>query len=387
MNKKFIKGGRLFLEDGVKENLFIEITDGKITAINKEPPKSGEILDYSKYALSPGFVDTHMHGYGGYDAMDLKAESIDEISKGIIENGVTSFFATTLTAKTEELNKACRIIGEEAKRVKGAKCKGIFLEGPFFTTRHKGAQNPSYFCPPDIEKLRKWKEESGGLVKKIAIAAEYENACSFIKEARKIGVFVALGHSDATYEEGQKAIRSGATIFVHTYNGMSGLHHRKPGLVGAALTEKNVYAELILDGHHVHPAAADVVVKCRRSDGILLVTDSMRAAGLGDGTYKLGDLEVVVKEGAAVLSDGSSLAGSVLKLSDAVKNAVTWGLLSEEEAIKSASLIPARSVGMDGEIGSLSVGKCADINVLDEKLNVIETFVDGEKKSFSFTKN
>lgn len=377
--KKYIKGGHVFLEEGVRENLYIGIVHGKITDISEEKPRDGKIFDYSAYSISPGYVDTHVHGYDGYDVMDLKEESLGEISAGIVKNGVTSFLATTLTAKTQDLTRACEIIARQKNCVKGAKVSGIFLEGPFFTERHKGAQNPSYFCAPSVEKLLAWQEASGGFIKKIAVAAEYKNVCAFIKEARKMGVYVALGHSDATYEDAAAAVEAGATIFVHTYNGMSGLHHRKPGLVGAALSMRNVYAELILDGHHVHPAAASIILKCRTAEETVFVTDCMRAGGLENGIYKLGELEVSVKDGVANLTDGSSLAGSVLRLCDAVKNAVKWGIASEEEAIKAASITAARSVGLDKEIGSIACGKCADFNILDGELNVIETFVDGEK--------
>lgn len=368
------------MEEGVRENLYIGIAHGKITDISEEKPRDGEIFDYSAYSISPGYVDTHVHGYDGYDVMDLKEESLGEISAGIVKNGVTSFLATTLTAKTQDLTRACEIIARQKNCVKGAKVSGIFLEGPFFTERHKGAQNPSYFCAPSVEKLLAWQEASGGFIKKIAVAAEYKNVCAFIKEARKMGVYVALGHSDATYEDAAAAVEAGATIFVHTYNGMSGLHHRKPGLVGAALSMRNVYAELILDGHHVHPAAASIILKCRTAEETVFVTDCMRAGGLENGIYKLGELEVSVKDGVANLTDGSSLAGSVLRLCDAVKNAVKWGIASEEEAIKAASLTAARSVGLDKEIGSITCGKCADFNILDGELNVIETFVDGKKQ-------
>lgn len=376
--KKYLKGKEIFLKDNVLKNAFIEIEDERITNILEAIPKGLEYMDYSQYILAPGYVDTHVHGYGGYDIMDLREESLLEISKGIAKHGVTTFLPTTLTAKTEDLNKACENIKKKFEEVEGAKVGGIFLEGPFFTEKHKGAQNPMYLEKPDIEKLKKWQELSNGLVKKIAIAPEYDNAVEFIKEAKSIGIYVALGHSDATYEEAYDAVMAGANIFVHMYNGMSGLHHRNPGMVGAGLTFKNVFAEIICDGHHIHPAAADVVMKCRGKEETLLITDCMMAGGMPDGDYKLGELDVVVKNGAANLKTGS-LAGSVLKLEEAVRNVVSWGIATPIEAVLMASLVPAKSVGLENEIGSIEKGKFADINVLDDKLNIITTFINGKE--------
>ena len=376
--KKYLKGKEIFLEDKVLENEFIEIEDEKITNILHEIPEGLEYMDYSQYILAPGYVDTHVHGYGGYDIMDLREESLGEISKGVAKLGVTTFLPTTLTAKTEDLNKACENIYKTHTNVEGAKVGGIFLEGPFFTEKHKGAQNPIYLEKPDIEKLKKWQELSDGLVRKIAIAPEYDNSVEFIKEARTLGIYVALGHSDATYDEAYDAVMAGASIFVHMYNGMSGLHHRNPGMVGAGLTLKNVFAEIICDGHHVHPAAADVVMKCRGKKETLLITDCMMAGGMPDGDYKLGELDVVVKNGAANLKTGS-LAGSVLNLKDAVKNVVNWGIATPLEAVLMASLVPAKSVGLDIKVGSIEKGKFADINVLDDELNIITTFINGKE--------
>lgn len=376
--KKLIKGGQIFLEDRVLKDGFIEVEEGKITDIYENISEEKDFLDYSNYIVAPGYVDTHVHGYGGYDIMDLRTESLAKISLGIAKHGVTSFLPTTLTAKTEDLNKACENIYETYKDVKGAKVGGIFLEGPFFTLKHKGAQNPLYLTPPDIKKLEKWQQISHGLVKKIAIAPEYENATEFIKEAKKMGIYIALGHSDATYDQAYEAVIAGASIFVHIYNGMSGLHHRNPGMVGAGLTLKNVFAEIICDGHHVHPAAADIVMKARGKDEVVLITDCMMAGGMPDGNYKLGELDVIVKDGAANLTTGS-LAGSVLKLEDAVKNVVKWGIATPLEAVLMASLVPAKSVGLEEEVGSLKKGKSADINILDEDLNVITTFIDGKE--------
>lgn len=378
MSEFYIKSDEIFTLNGVFSG-YIKIKDGVIEEISKVADESIEIKDYTGKIVAPGYFDTHVHGYGGHDIMDATKEGLLEISKGIVQTGVTSFLATTLTDTTEKLDKACKNVGDNKDFCEGAKVQGIFLEGPFFTEEFKGAQNPDYMTNPDINKLSNWKKLSKGLVNKIAIAPERENSEEFIKDALKLGVKVALGHSNATYEQAKKAVDVGANIFVHTYNGMSPLHHRNPGMVGAALSTENTYGEVICDGHHVHPAAVKVVMRAKTYDNTLLITDCMMAGGMPEGDYKLGDFDVKVENGTARIQNGS-LAGSILRLDNAVKNIVKWGLASPFDAVKMASLIPAKSVDLDDKIGSVSIGRCADINILDKDMNVLEVYIDGERK-------
>lgn len=376
----YLKVKEIYLKDKIIENKIIEIENGKIKDFIDGIPVGKRFMDYSEFKAVPGYVDTHIHGYGGYDIMDGEKKSLLEISKGIVNNGVTTFLATTLTAKLEDLNKSCEIVGKYYNECEGAKVGGIFLEGPFFTEKYKGAQNPEYMSAPDYDKLKHWFDLSNGMVRKIAIAPEMEGVEEFTKKARELGVYVALGHSDATYEEAYNAVMAGASIFVHVYNGMSPLHHRKPGMVGAALSLKDVFAELICDGHHVHPAAANIVMKARGKDEVVLITDCMMAGGMPEGEYKLGDFDVEVKDGTARLESGS-LAGSVLKLHDAVKNVVSWGIATPFEAIQMASQVPARSVGIDDKAGIIDIGRDGDINILDDNMDIIATYVNGELKA------
>ena len=365
----------IVLEDRILENCYMEVEDGKIKSFSKK-----EVEEYEDLGeiIAPGLVDTHIHGYGGKDIMDCKKGYLDEISKGILECGVTSFLPTTLTDSTEKLNEACKVIGDEYKSVTGAKVRGIFLEGPFFTEKYKGAQNASYMSDPDIEKLKKWKELSNGLVNKIAIAPEREGAIDFIKEANALGVRVALGHSDASFDDAVDAVDAGANIFVHVYNGMSGLHHRNPGMVGAAMSTDS-YGELICDGHHVNPNAANILMNAKGRDRIALITDCMSAGGMPEGDYKLGEFPVVVKDGTARLKDSGNLAGSILRLKEAVKNVVEWEIADVFEAIQMASLIPAKSLGIDDVCGKLHEGYDADFIVLDENLDLKATFLNGKR--------
>lgn len=371
----FYKADYIILEDKVLENYYMEVKKGKIKSFSREKPEEYEDLGE---IIAPGLVDTHIHGYHGEDIMNAKKGALEIISKGLLETGVTSFLPTTLTDSTERLDEACRVVGEEYKDVTGAKVRGVFLEGPFFTEKYKGAQNEKYMSDPDIEKLKKWKDLSDGLVNKIAIAPERKGVADFIHKANAIGVTVALGHSDASYEDAMAAVDEGANIFVHTYNGMSGLHHRKPGMVGAAMNSDAI-SELICDGHHVNPVSANILMDVKGRDKIALITDCMSAGGMADGDYKLGEFDVIVKDGTARLKEGGNLAGSILKLKDAVKNVVEWEIADVFEAIQMASLIPAKSVGIDDVCGKLKIGYDADFIVLDQSLDLKSTYLNGEK--------
>lgn len=370
----------IILADKEIEQAYLEITDdGRFGAIVTERP-DGEIVDYSDFHIAAGLVDTHIHGYASHDVMDNDFDGIKVMSEGLLACGVTSWLPTTLTDTTENLDAVCETIGRHAGEEKGAKIQGIFLEGPFFTEKYKGAQNPKYMSDPSIEKLAHWHDLSKGLVNKIAIAPERAGVLDFIHFANSKGIHTALAHSDATYAQAQAAVEAGASIFVHVYNGMSGLHHREPGMVGAALSLKDVFAEIICDGHHVHPAAAEVVMAARGVEETVLITDCMRAGGLGDGDSRLGEFEVVVKDGAARLKHNGSLAGSVLELIQAVQHVVDWGLASLPDALRMASLAPARSVNIDHVCGQIVEGRAADCIVVDDKGRLQATYLDGIKR-------
>lgn len=370
----FYKADYFVLEDAMLEDYYMEVEDGVIVGFSKNEPGDYEYLGE---IVAPGLVDTHIHGYHGKDIMNAEEGALNVISKGLLECGVTSFLPTTLTDSKEKTDAALKRVGAEYKDVEGAKVRGVFLEGPFFTEKYKGAQNPAYMSDPKIDYLKEWIELSDGLVNKIAIAPEREGAEDFIKKANAMGVRVALGHSDASFDQAVAAVDAGANIFVHTYNGMSGLHHREPGMVGAAMSTDAI-SELICDGHHVNPNAANILMNAKGRDKIALITDCMSAGGMADGDYMLGDFPVTVKDGTARLKDGGSLAGSILKLKEAVKNVVDWEIADIFEAIQMASLIPAKSVGIDDVCGKLKEGYSADFIVLDYDMNLEKTFLNGK---------
>lgn len=370
----FFKADYFILEDSMLEDYFMEVKDGVIVGFSKNEPDEYEYLGE---IVAPGLVDTHIHGYHGKDIMNAEEGALNVISKGLLECGVTSFLPTTLTDSKEKTDAAVKRVGKEYKDVEGAKVRGIFLEGPFFTEKYKGAQNPAYMSDPKIDYLKDWIELSDGLVNKIAIAPEREGAEDFIKKANAMGVRVALGHSDATFDQAVAAVDAGANIFVHTYNGMSGLHHREPGMVGAAMSTDAI-SELICDGHHVNPNAANILMNAKGRDKVALITDCMSAGGMADGDYMLGDFPVRVEGGTARLKDGGSLAGSILKLKEAVKNVIDWEIADIFEAIQMASLVPAKSVGIDDVCGKLKEGYSADFIVLDYDMNLEKTFLNGK---------
>ena len=376
--KYYVYAKQIVLDDQVIDKAYLTIEDGKFGPILMEEPQDAPIKDYSQSIVAPGLVDTHIHGYKSHDVMDNDFEGIKVISEGLLSCGVTSWLPTTLSSSAELLNDVCETIGNHYQEVTGAKIRGIFLEGPFFTEKYKGAQNPKYMSDPSVDKLAKWHELSQGLVNKIAIAPERKGVKEFIEFAKSKGVYTALAHSDATYEEAAAAVEAGANIFVHIYNGMSGLHHRNPGMVGAALSLDKVFAEMICDGHHVHPAAARVVTRARGPKETVLITDCMRAGGMGEGQSRLGEFEVVVKDGTARLKDTGNLAGSILELKQGVKKVVDWGLVSPAEALRMASLTPAQSVGIDSVCGRIAPGYEADFIVVSDQLELEATYLDGE---------
>lgn len=376
----YIHAKSIILDEKEVEKAYLEIKeDGTFGSIHFEKP-DGEIIDYSDYHLAPGLVDTHIHGYDSHDVMDNDFEGIKTMSEGLLSCGVTSWLPTTLTDSTENLDAVCETIGKHAGQESGAKIRGIFLEGPFFTEKYKGAQNPKYMSDPSIAKLDKWHSLSAGLVNKIAIAPERDGVKEFIEFAKSKKIHTALAHSDATFQQAKDAVDAGANIFVHVYNGMSGLHHREPGMVGAALDLKDVYAEMICDGHHVHPAAAEIVVKARGPQETVLITDCMRAGGMGEGLSRLGEFEVVVKDGTARLKESGSLAGSILELIEAVQNVVAWGLVALPDALRMASLAPAKSVNIDHVCGSIAQGRAADFILVDDQGHLKATYLDGQKR-------
>ncbi|WP_307975699.1 N-acetylglucosamine-6-phosphate deacetylase [uncultured Streptococcus sp.] len=376
---EYIKADCFYYADQVKPAGYLEVTDGKFGQWLAQAPEGAEVVDYSGYQIAPGLVDTHIHGYAGADVMDCDSDGILTMSQELLSTGVTSFLPTTLTSDTERLAAAAKSVADVAGTEKGAKIQGIYFEGPYFTEKYKGAQNATYMKNPSLEEFATWQKAANGLIKKIALAPEREGVAEFVSTVTKEGVTVALGHSDGTYAQAKAAVEAGASVWVHAYNGMRGLNHREPGMVGAVYNIQNTYAELICDGHHVSPVACDILMQQKKHNHVALITDCMAAGGQPDGDYMLGEFPVTVADGTARLKEGGNLAGSILKLKDGLKNVVSWGIASAEEAIRMASLIPAISVGIDDVCGQIKAGYAADFIVLDKDLDLQATYLDGQK--------
>lgn len=376
MNKCIING-KIILKDKIVENN-IFFNNEKITEISSREPQDEEIIDAKGLYVSPGFIDIHTHGRGGSDTMYPTFKDINTISKTAIISGVTSFLPTTMTMGIDDTLKAYRNVVESIDKVEGSKILGVHMEGPFINIKNKGAQPGEYVIEPTMENLNALTGNDLEYVKKITIAPEIPNALQLISKLNAKGISVSMGHTCATYEEAVAGIKAGANSGTHTYNAMTGLNHRNPGMVGAIMNHDDVYAELILDGIHVSFASANILLKTKGLDKLCLITDSMEAAGLPDGKYALGGQDVYVKDHSARLEDGT-LAGSVLSLNRAVYNA--WKHLNLElyQAVQLASYNPARSLH-NYDIGELAVNKNPDIILFDEEVNVKEVYIDGNRR-------
>lgn len=375
----YIKADKFFYPYQTLTGGFLEIRDGKFGEHVQEIPEEAEVKDYSGYWIAPGLVDTHIHGFDGADVMDGQEELLDKMSQGLFRAGVTSWIPTPLTGDHERLREVCEIIGNYRPTGTGAKIQGIFFEGPYFTTEHKGAQNPTYMTDPSVKEFEQWNLSAQSMIRKIAVAPERNGSLDFIRALERSGITVALGHSNASLEQATAAIEAGASVFVHTFNGMSAFNHREPGMVGAALSTPDTYTELICDGQHVHPTAAKVLIQAKGAAHTVLITDAMRAAGMPDGDYMLGEFAVTVKEGAAHLKEGNSLAGSVLMLKDAVKNVVDWGIATPEEAIMMATLSAAKSINIADRCGQIKPDHAADFIALSPDMTLKAVYSDGVK--------
>lgn len=358
----------------------VVINKGKITNIDLEQNIAADsitkIIDGNGQYLSPGFIDIHNHGNSGYDFMDATEEAIDNIGKFHLQNGVTSYLGTVLTQSYENMIKAVKNIAEYKNKDNSSQILGIHLEGPFFSASKKGAQPEEFIKEPDLDFIKKVINISNDKLKMVSAAPEKAGALELISYLKENNITAAMAHSNATYEEAINSINHGATVATHLYNGMRSFTHREPGIIGASLTDERVYCEIIYDRIHLHDAAVQVTLKMKGPDKTILVSDAMRAAGLEDGDYELGGQKVTVKEGAARLENGN-LAGSTLNLRTAVYNMIRYLNVPIHEAVKMASLTPAKAIGIDKYKGSIELGKDADLTLFDEDLNIKSVVISG----------
>lgn len=375
---KCIINGKIISQESVITDSGI-VFDEKIKAIlpmSELDLNEYEIIDAKGNFVAPGLVDIHIHGYLGEDASDGNADGLKIMAMGIAKNGVTSWCPTTMTIAKEDIIKAFNTAREVKAETEcyGAKILGINCEGPFINPSKKGAQPGEYILPPDANFII----ENADILKLVTIAPEMEGATECIRNiCEKCNVLISMGHTNATFEEANEGIEAGARHATHLFNAMTPLMHRNPGVVGAALSENSVSCELIADTFHVHPGLYKLVAKAK-GDKLCLITDCMRAGGMEDGDYTLGG-QHVIKTGIQCLLEDGTIAGSVLKLNEAVKNLKEHTDLSLPEVFACASLNPAKAIGEAETIGSLEVGKCADIIICDENIQILETYIDGGK--------
>ena len=359
----------------VKTNIGIE--NGRIAYIGNE--ENIEPIFETDGIVVPGFIDEHIHGAGGADAMDGTVEALQTISEFLAREGTTGFLATTMTQSSENITNALKAVKKvrEKGEYKGAEVLGVHLEGPFISPKHVGAQPLEYVATPDAELFDKYNEASGNSIKIVTLAPEVEGGLGLVKHLSNIGVVASVGHTGGKYADVVNAVAAGATNVTHTYNAQTGLHHREAGVVGAAMLLDELNCEMICDTIHVSVPAIKLVIKNKPHDKYTLITDAMRAKGMPDGKSELGGQEVFVNNGEARLAD-RTLAGSVLRMNVAVKNLVEKVGVSLTEAVDFASANPAKNLGLYNERGSIEVGKRADLTVLNSDFEVLYTLVNGK---------
>lgn len=351
----------------------LETESGLFSRVSVDADAEDPSLPY----ILPGLVDAHTHGNSGADFSDGDIEGLRKMARFYAENGITAFAPTSMTLPYEVLAPAfetARAVKEE--QGKGlAKIAGIHMEGPFFSGKKKGAQNGAYLRDPDFEAFKLLYDQCGGLISIVDVAPELDGAAEFAARASRLCT-VSVAHTDASYEESRAVFEAGASHLTHLFNAMPSIHHRRPGVIGAASEDPGVTAELIGDGLHVHESAMRMAFKLF-PERICLVSDSLRCAGMPDGEYELGGQAVFLRGGVARLADGT-IAGSASNLWQCMRNAVSFGI-DRDAAIRAATCIPARELGACESFGCIAVGRHADFAVADRGLDLLETYIDGIK--------
>ena len=378
MYSTYITNGQVFIDKSFQKKN-IGICDGKIKLFPEDAkiPEMAEVIDATNCKIVPGFIDVHSHGAVGVDVNAATAEKLEKICRFIASKGTTTWLCSVLT-DTKEQTEWC--IDEFKKHQnmehKGANLYGIHLEGPFLSREFKGAMPEHLLQKPNMSLLKEYQKRAEGNIKYITISPEVEGIVDDIPAMKELGITVAIGHSGADYETSMKAIENGAVCCTHTCNAMKLLHQHFPGIMGAVL-ETDIYCEAICDGRHLHPGIVRLLIKTKGLDKVVAITDSIMAAGLPDGKYKLGVNNVVVKGGDAKLAENGVRAGSTLTQNVALKNLLHYTKRPLEEVIPLLTVNPAKMLGIYGNKGSIADGKDADLVMLDENNNISDVFVGG----------
>lgn len=385
MTKYVIANGRIYTENETIEQGYIVIENGKIIQI-AEGEYQGDLttIDVKGQHVLPGFIDIHMHGGYGEDAMDASFEGLKHLSESLLSEGTTSFLATTMTQSDENIIKALKNIvdyQEQQDSLNAASIVGIHLEGPFISEYKVGAQNPAYVQRPSVEKVQQFQEIANNQIKVMTFAPEVEGADEILSTLHD-QINFSIGHTVATFDEVNEAVAQGAKHVTHLYNAGTPFEHRNPGLSGAAWLNDELSTESIVDGIHSHPASVKIAYKQKGNKRFFLITDAMRAKGMPDGEYDLGGQNVVVKGSEARLSSGA-LAGSILKMNEGLKNLIAYTGASLDDLWRVTSLNQAIALKIEDDKGSIAIGKDADIVVVDDDIQVLTTIKSGKVHNFN----
>lgn len=368
--------GRIILEDKILFDKALIVKGGIIEDIvDREMVNDIEIIDVEGKYISPGFIDLHIHGSKGTDVMDGSFKAMNNISKAISEFGVTSFLGTTMSMGINDIHQALDVIKNNKDSVTGAKLLGVHLEGPFINEKYKGAQSSEHIIKPDYNLIKDYMED----IKLITLAPEVDGSLDLIKAIKENGdTVISMGHTGASFEEAMSGIDAGVSYATHTFNGMTGLHHRKPGAIGAIFSS-DIYSEIIADTIHVHKGLFQMFIDIKGKDKVILITDCVMAGCLPEGEYELGGQKIWVDAKASRLEDGT-LAGSILTLNRAIKNIWDNTNYPLYDIVRMATLNPATVIGIDETHGSIVKGKAADLTIFDDECNICMTVVDGDIK-------
>ena len=379
MTKIAIKAAKIFTSRSIEKEKYLLLENDKFAGfISKEEAlkQNIEIKEFPNSYILPGLIDTHIHGAVGCDTMDATPEALQKISDYLLTQGTTSWMPTTVTAPLEDINKAIENVAKCKQDWHSARLLGMFIEGPYITSEHKGAHPEEYIRPLNKDEISQMAKHN--TVKSIIVAPEKKDAVKFTKWiTQDLKIKVSLGHSSANYEQACACFDDGADAGVHTYCAMKQIHHRNPNLLGAIMTRDDVFAELIADGIHVSLPAMKVLINNKPKDKMLLVSDAIQGTGLKDGRYMLGTLPFNVKDGIARIDSGN-LAGSTTTLLKEVRRLILELEQNPLDVINMASLNPAQRFNLEQEIGSIDIGKKADFLIVNDQYDLQETWLDGK---------
>jgi N-acetylglucosamine-6-phosphate deacetylase len=365
------------------DNPVVLVEDGTIGRVGPREavtiPAGVRVLEFGDAVLAPGLVDIHIHGGAGHDIMEPEAEALPCVERLLFRHGITSYLPTTITAPVDAtlsaLERLADVIDRAGDQHDRARPAGIHLEGPFLSHARRGVHPAENLLEPTVAMFNRFWEAARGHVKMITIAPEVNGALEVIREAAKRGVLVSLGHSDAGFDIAKAGVDAGARHATHTFNAMRPMSHRNPGILERVLSDDRISADIIVDGFHVDPSVVKVFMRAKTAERAVLITDALAATGMPEGKYRLGAMEFEVKDGKC--TSGGTIAGSVLTMDQAVRNVMKFTGIDFQQALRTATMNPARAAGLPGQRGRLDAGAAADLVVFNRRQEVVRTIVAG----------